>query len=542
MTVVAKDTAAGAQPGSLSPDRDIRPAGAAIALAVIVLIAVGLRCYWLTLRSVWFDEAFSWRLIEFPWSEILDRVGQDNHPPLYFVLLKIWASLFGTSPLALRGLSVLMGAATVVGIYLLTAEAVRSEFGVRSGIAGRRETALLAAAFIAVSVFQIRWAWEVRMYTMATALIAFSSWLLLRALYDEGRSVWPWLFYALVALAALYTHYYALFSVAAQVLFVAGWLLWRARGNLRTLVRDPCLWHFLCVGAVLGVGILPWEPYFLRQRAQVRASFWSRPITAWDVPEVCCLMFVAPEDGQCRDAGAVLAAALCAAGALGLLWRGRAGAWLVFTAAVVPFALSVLVTLFDTKVFHLRYFLFAHLFLLAGLGMLVGRIPYPLERRLFAAVILATAVDFYASFMAKLDIPARPGARAAAAWVDLRRANNEPVVVASPLLYLSMLYHTRDRTDWHVHGGLQGIRHYEGAAVFTSEDAVSTQELSHLSAPRLWIVNQEGGGWGTRRVPVPPGWVLKEQKKFPEVYKVQGEIAVLEFDAAKREDGGKKER
>ena len=41
--------------------------GAAL-LALIVLATLGLRGYGLGWRSLWFDEAFSWRLAEFPGS------------------------------------------------------------------------------------------------------------------------------------------------------------------------------------------------------------------------------------------------------------------------------------------------------------------------------------------------------------------------------------------------------------------------------------------------------------------------------------------
>src|SRR4051794_38796584 len=64
-------------------------------LTLIVLAALGLRGYGLGWRSLWFDEAFSWRLAEFPVSELVTRVRHDNHTPLYFLLLKGWCVLFG---------------------------------------------------------------------------------------------------------------------------------------------------------------------------------------------------------------------------------------------------------------------------------------------------------------------------------------------------------------------------------------------------------------------------------------------------------------
>src|SRR5262245_16564124 len=86
-----------------------RPGRHLILLGALVLIGLGIRGHDLSARSLWFDEAFCWRLTEFPIPEMIRRVGLDNHPPLYFLLLKGWTSVFGESTMALRSLSVLLG-------------------------------------------------------------------------------------------------------------------------------------------------------------------------------------------------------------------------------------------------------------------------------------------------------------------------------------------------------------------------------------------------------------------------------------------------
>jgi predicted membrane-bound mannosyltransferase len=95
----------------------------AVALAAIVAVGLLPRLYSLSERSLWFDEAFCWRLIQFPFFEMIEPVGRDNHPPLYFILLKAWATLFGDSAWTLRFLSVLFGLATIAGTYLFASAA-----------------------------------------------------------------------------------------------------------------------------------------------------------------------------------------------------------------------------------------------------------------------------------------------------------------------------------------------------------------------------------------------------------------------------------
>ncbi|MGO8750282.1 MAG: glycosyltransferase family 39 protein [Thermoguttaceae bacterium] len=201
--------------GALSASR------ALLALAIIVAGGVGLRMYGLYGRSMWFDEGFSWRTIQFPFLEMIERTGRDNHPPLYYILLRLWTAAFGESLVALRSMNLAVSALAMAGIYLCAVEAFA-----RSGDRARaRWIGLVAAALFAVSTYQIRAAWEVRMYAMGTALVALSTWLLLRALFAPVQRWGAWAAYAAAALAFAYTHYYALYSLVGQAAFAVGFLL-----------------------------------------------------------------------------------------------------------------------------------------------------------------------------------------------------------------------------------------------------------------------------------------------------------------------------
>src|SRR5262245_38262550 len=101
-----------------------------LAAVLIAAGAIALRAHALDTRSFWFDEAFSWRVATFPVADMVGYVARDNHPPLYFLVLKLWMAVFGSSALALRLLSVLLGGATVLASYLVAAEAVAPEEGV----------------------------------------------------------------------------------------------------------------------------------------------------------------------------------------------------------------------------------------------------------------------------------------------------------------------------------------------------------------------------------------------------------------------------
>jgi uncharacterized membrane protein len=498
-------------------------------LCLITALGVAVRAYHLSSKSFWFDEAFSWRLIQFPFFEMLARTAQDNHPPLYFILLKAWAALFGTSEFALRGFSVLCGGVTVVAMYAFMREAFvrREPLDGTPPDANGKEPSLLVAGLVALSAFQIYWSREVRMYTLGTALAALSSWALFWALKAPTQSLKRWTVCGLLALSFAYTHYYALFSLAAEAVFVCAYLLFRTRSCCGSPVSSKHFWCPAFAGAIVLAGWLPWAPFFLRQKTQVQADFWTRPVGLWDLPKVCLQMFVSPEEiGYSRNE-ALLAASLVAVVLLILLWRGRSCEWYVFCSAAFPFALSVFLSFLGVQVFHFRYFLFAHLFLLAALVIVIWRLPHRGGRALIIALVLVDFLLAFGNFGEWLYVPQEFGARGVVSLIESRRRTDDPVIVSAPSLYLPILYHATERSGWYLYSAPSGIRHHHGRAVITFADLIDDKRLKVIVARRVWTVDSAE----FRRIPVPTTWCLKGSFRVPGVPGEQGEILVREFES-----------
>jgi uncharacterized membrane protein len=248
----------------LPREADLSRSKASLLLALIVTGGIVLRCGELSRRSIWFDEAFSWRLTQFSVTELVERTASDVHPPFYYILLKAWTAVFGTSVIALRSLSVVFGALTIVGTYLFTAEAFRNRVELGAGEHKKAKSlGLFAACLVAVSVFQSRYGSETRMYALGTTLTVFSSWSLLLALRSHSRNLSRWLLFALLSLLFLYTHNYAMFSLFAQAVFVLGWLFVQADWNFLAIFRSTTFrYGLLTVGFVI-LSYLPWLPVFL---------------------------------------------------------------------------------------------------------------------------------------------------------------------------------------------------------------------------------------------------------------------------------------
>jgi mannosyltransferase len=209
------------------------------AVAGIVFLASGLRFAMLGSNSLWFDEALIARVAQLRWQEIIPTlVVIDVHPPLYFLLMKAWVGLAGTSEAALRFPSAL---ASVVSVLLT--------YCVMRRMAPER-VSLLGALLAGVSPFAVMAGQEARMYALLEMLTLAST--LAVILSVERGGAWRWAAYAVLAAAMIYTHYLGIIILAAHGL----WIVWFNRAHLRA-------WLLATGGTIVLYG--PWIPSLWHQ-------------------------------------------------------------------------------------------------------------------------------------------------------------------------------------------------------------------------------------------------------------------------------------
>jgi mannosyltransferase len=212
-----------------------------IILLLVLLLGGGLRGYRLGAPSLWFDEAASVEHSRGSISDTLTAVSEaEGSPPLYFLLLREVMQI-SRSEAALRALSLVAGVASLLLIYLLG----RALLGAGTG--------LIAAALLALSPFALYYSQEARPYALLTALSLASCYLLLLALERPGKSRWAR--YALVSLAALYTHYFTVFLLLAQGIVIL----------TSADYRKKFFFPWLCCQGLMLLAFLPWLPYLITQ-------------------------------------------------------------------------------------------------------------------------------------------------------------------------------------------------------------------------------------------------------------------------------------
>jgi mannosyltransferase len=183
--------------------------GALVAIAAVIRIVV------INDQSFWQDEALTAYEAQLPLGAMIKTVVHvETTPPLYFLVIWVWAHLFGTSDVALRSVSMLAGVALVPVAYISGRDLVSPRAGV------------VAAALITVNPFLIWYSQEARTYMLLALLCGLSFMWFVRARVEPTRRNVAW--WAVCSSLALMTHFFAGFLVAPEAL----WLLWSSRTRL----------------------------------------------------------------------------------------------------------------------------------------------------------------------------------------------------------------------------------------------------------------------------------------------------------------------
>ena len=209
----------------------------------IILCSVSLQ------QSVWFDESYGAYLTRFSFSDIWGMTAADVHPPLYYFLLKIWSGIFGYTDFGMRLMSVFFGAVAIVFAW----QWLKRKFGVRP--------AIMATLLMTLSPMLIRYGQEMRMYTMAAAIIFGATYVLQMAIDTEKRKYW--IIYGVLMALGMWTHYFTAWVFVAHL----GYLIFTYRKKI--FQKNIILSYVTAV-----VLYIPWIPGFLAQVGEVQQGFW----------------------------------------------------------------------------------------------------------------------------------------------------------------------------------------------------------------------------------------------------------------------------
>ena len=178
----------------------------------MIVIAALVRLATLSQQSFWTDEAATLLDVHRSFGALFPQLAHfESTPPLYFVIEWCWTHVLGYSAFLARLPSALAGIATVAFVYKAGEQ-----------IASRR-AGVIAAGLAALNPLLVWYSQEARAYSLLAMFAALSFCLAARAVSSrKPRDQWLW---ALAAALALCTHYFAIFVVVPEAI----WLLRRAR-------------------------------------------------------------------------------------------------------------------------------------------------------------------------------------------------------------------------------------------------------------------------------------------------------------------------
>lgn len=226
-----------------------------VPLAAILLLAFAARLFWLDRHPLWWDEGLNVYFAHQTPADLLEetRITHDANPLVYRLAMGGWKELIGSSAFTLRLFSVFLGTSAValtwaIGCWLAS-----------------KQTALLAALFVALSPMQVHYSRESKGYAFALvcALLSTYAWGRKLGYFSLGptarsKSAAWWAVYVLSTTAALGAHYYLGLLVLWQGLWMAGDAgLTLARKSLsrRALTR---LGLWLLAMGVVALLLTPW--------------------------------------------------------------------------------------------------------------------------------------------------------------------------------------------------------------------------------------------------------------------------------------------
>lgn len=228
-------------------------------LTASAVVYIALRVWSLWTPRLWGDEVFTYSLSQGSWVSLIKRTGLDMaHPPLFYLVLKPWIYLVGSSMAGLRVLTVALSIAALVPFFMLGRE-----------LLFRKRELVLALSLMAINNYLILYSYYLRPYSLLLFLTLCSDVAFLRFLRrDEPGKNRTLLILVIVNVIFVYTHYFAWLVVIAQFL----WVVFMDRRHLLRLT-------FVSVITILC--FLPWVGLIVYVSTQVSYTFLDQVHWYW---------------------------------------------------------------------------------------------------------------------------------------------------------------------------------------------------------------------------------------------------------------------
>jgi mannosyltransferase len=444
-------------------------------LAVLILLGVvGWLAYHFPHNSLWYDEALTTYVATDSWQTLIRWCTQvDIQVPFHYIVLRLWTGLVGDSEFTLRLLSALCVVLAAAGAITVGRQLTR------------RWTVGYATAILLTATPGMLWlAYEVRAYALAIALYVWATAFLCRLLNPQQRNRgWLIVGYALLMLAALYTHYTAIAGFAAHLAIL---------GIIALAQRSHLLLTTLVAIVLVGIGFAPWLPTLLTRSAADRSYYLGNPIPP-DRAVAVMLGFKLLGREDAPDSANTLVIGYLALMVLGAMlsvrrWRAALTGLMI---AVWPVAITAALVYFKPKLAG-RYVWPAWL----GFDLLVALLIAVLVRwqRIIGSVVLAVLIVIPWLF-GELGHPPDSDFRAAYAYLCTYGDPHDVVLLRDGTLFVVDRYYGRrapcDSQRYAIAMPPAEMTNVEEALTLPAAQQ-AMRDVASRQPPNVWVVSWQG--------------------------------------------------
>jgi len=400
--------------------RPLTPKQRLVAITVILsamAAAAAISLFVLMGQSLRLDESQTLWQSSHTLGGVLNVVAKDVHVPLYHLIVHVVIVLFGGDVETIRLLSLGFFLLTIPVIYAIAREVLRFRW------------ALFATVVFSLSPFMLWYATEARMYTMLVLVASLNQLFFLRII----RRNKGWVPFALTAILGAYSHYFFLFTLAAQGIY---FLIRRhsfAPGSFKKLVLtailvvaalSPWIYYFTSLGSASNT-----RPLLVRPSSVDFSNVFSQFILGFQTDQINTLFL--------SSWPIVMLLALIA------VRRSKKidpAIGYIVTIAIVPILLAFAISLLIRPFFVSRYMVACVAPLFIFIIWLISQ--YRQKFALFAASLLVVMMGIGSiEQITSKDTPIKENYKDAVAYINQNAVPQDLVVLSSPFTVYPVGYY-----------------------------------------------------------------------------------------------------
>ena len=227
-------------------------------------------------KVFWADEACSLKMNVHSFKNIILLNTNDVHPPLYYLMFKLFANILSFSKINEIILGKIFSFIPLIILIIFGLTKVRKNFGYL--------TAALFVFFITCMPNMIQYYFEIRMYSWALCFVTISFLYMYDILQKNDNK--SWILFVIFCILSSYTHLYSCLAICLMFMFLLIYFIKKKDKNY--------LKKWFIYGFITFILYIPWLiPLFKKITEMNSTGFWIPPITFTNCLEYIRYIFFA---------------------------------------------------------------------------------------------------------------------------------------------------------------------------------------------------------------------------------------------------------